>query len=431
MKIGISRACIAPCLLFVVGVLMASSGARAIPINGLKGNGLEHIYGSYARGGDCTREPRITIGDGGMAFRANGRTVQAARMEYAVSYFGMRYEGTTLAFFPFPKSDSDFGPVLMFVNEDDKPGAVRIEANAERGQRLDPFHAALAGPYQLCAGTGSGVAPPRAAEPSTVAGTALEWANLPALVGRSPGSYSRDNIDLFDKGAIAAALRAALGGKMAVLKANLATVGPLERQGNLYYIVGNAPHRGGEDQAYVLIDAAKRAVQVGLWEKGKLTVYAPASGRLPVPPDIRKMLDNSPGETANAAPGTPWEVLPVQGRAPVAYVEPAASPSITSLTVYCENGRPYMAMLLGKPATGARSTVTWNFAGRIVNIPVQRANNAGTHWVGGITGTPLLQHLMTQKDMVYLRIDGRLEGEASLANAPAVLRATVRQCVTL
>ena len=109
----------------------------------------------------------------------------------------------------------------------------------------------------------------------------------------------------------------------------------------------------------------------------------------------------------------------------------AASPSIISLTLYCENGLPYMAILLNRPATGSRSTMTWNFAGRLVNIPVQRANNTGTYWVGGITGTQLVPLLMTQRDMVYLRIDGRLEGEASLADAPRTLRATLRQCVSL
>ena len=218
---------------------------------------------------------------------------------------------------------------------------------------------------------------------------------------------------------------------MSVLETNLATVTPLQRQGDLYYIMGNAPHRGGEDQAYILIDAAKRVAQVGLWEQGKLTVYAPASGRLPEPSEVREMLARSPGETANVAPGTPWEVLPVRGRAPVDYVEAAASPSINSITLYCENGQPYMAMLLDKPGTGTRSNLTWNFAGRLIDIPVQRANNSGTYWVGGIAGTPLIEHLMTRMGMVYLRIDGRLEGEASLANAPAALRATLRQCASL
>lgn len=424
----LSRRRAAPGLVFVAGGLLASTGAQAIPTNGLKE--FRHIHGSYAPGGDCSREPRVTINNAGMTFRAGGRTVQTTRLEFAASFFGARYEGNILVFYPFPRG-GDMGPVFLYVNDEEKPGALRIVSEPAPDQRADPFHTALAGRYQLCAGTGSAVAPPAATAPTTVAGTPLEWNNLTSMVGRYPGSYARDNIDLFDRGGIAAALRAALGGKMAVLKTNLNVVGPLERQGNLYYIMGNAPHRGGEDQAYVLIDAAKRAVQVGLWEKGKLTVYAPASGRLPEPPDIRRMLGNSPGERANAAPGTPWEVLPVRGRAPAAYVEAAASPSIVSLTLYCENGRPYMAMLLNKPAAGPRITMTWNFAGRLVNIPVQRANNAGTHWVGGITGTPLLQHLMTQRDMVYLRINGRLEGEASLANAPTVLRTTMRQCVRL
>lgn len=421
-------------LALVVGVLMLPAGAQALSVNGLKDQGVDHIYGSYARNGDCSREPRVTINDAGMAFTSSGRTVQVTRLEYAVSFFGMSYQGISLAFFPFPKSNSDMGPVLLYANYDEVPGSLLIEANAEPGQRLDPFHASLAGNYQLCAGTGSttaSAAPASTANPAPIAGTPLEWANLAGLEGRYPGTYSEDNIDLFDKGAVAAALRAALGAKMPVLEQNLSTVTPLQREGGLYYVMGNAPHRGGEDQAYIIIDPSKRAVQVGLWEQGKLTLYAPASGRLPEPREVREMLARSPGETANAAPGTPWEVLPVSGRAPVAYVEAAGSPNIISLTLYCENGRPYMAMLLNKPANGARSIMTWNFAGRLVDIPVQRANNTGTYWVGGITGTQLVPLLMTQRDMVYLRIDGRLEGEASLADAPRTVRATLRQCVSL
>lgn len=270
-----------------------------------------------------------------------------------------------------------------------------------------------------------------ALEEAQVLGTPLEWTNLADLVGRYPGSYSKENIDFLERGAIAAALRSALGAKMTVLGTNLSTVGPLERYGNIYYIYGNAPHRGGEDQAYILIDASRKQVQVGLWEKGKLTVFAPASGRLPEPPDIRKFLANSPGESANSAPGTPWELLPVRGRAPVAFVEAAASTSIVSVTAYCEQGRPYMAMLLNRPVAGAHLTLTWNFAGRIVNVPVQRANDAGTYWVGGLAGTPLLQQLRSEKDMAYLRIDGRSEGEVSLVNAPGILREAMRSCVSL
>lgn len=423
------RAMIAAALL--IGTSLISTEAGALTVNGLKGQGVEHIYGTYARNGDCSREPRVTINDAGMTFRSGGRDVQATRIEYAVSFFGMSYDGISLAFFPFPKGDDDFGSLLLYVNDEEKRGTLRIEADVPPGQKLDPFHAALVGSYRLCAGTGSKVAPPMVSAPAPVPGTPLEWSNLQQSVGLYPGSYAKDNIDLFDKGAVAVALRAMLGPKMAILQTNLSTVTPLKREGRYYYLMGNAPHRGGEDQAYVLIDSIKRMIQVGLWEKGKLTVYAPKSGRLPEPQEVRTMLANSPGERANAAPGTPWELLPVQGHSPVAYVEAAASPSITSLSLYCENGRPYMSMLLAKPASGQRSTMTWNFAGRLVNIAVQRANNAGTYWVGGITGTPLLQHLLTQKDMVYLRIDGRLEGQASLANAPSTLRTSLRSCVKM
>jgi hypothetical protein len=405
--------------------------AKAVSLNGLEGVGVEHIYGNYAPGADCAREPRVMIDDAGFTFRANGRTVNATRIEYAASFFGGAYEGISLAFFPFPRDDGEPGPVLMYVNEDEVPGVLRIETWTEQRTRPDAFHAALAGRYRLCSGSGIGVPPPRPAEPDVISWVPLEWENLRSMVGRYPGNYAEENIDIFDKGAIAAALRSVLGEKMSVLQANLSVVGPLQRQGALYYLLGNAPHRGGEDQAYVLMHAGQRVVQVGLWERGKLTVYAPTGGRLREPLEIRDLLARSPGETANAAPGKPWEVLPVGGRSPIAYVEAAASPNINSISLYCEGGRPFLAMLLNKPANGSRSTLTWNFAGRLSNVPVQRANNEGTYWVGSIAGTSLIEHLLTQPDVVDLRIDGRLEGEASLENAPGTIRATMRQCVNV
>ena len=177
-------------VVLVTSALMIGVSAHAVTINGLQGSGFEHIYGSYAPGGDCAREPRVTIADAGMSFHARGRTVTATRIEYAASFFGGSYEGVALAFFPFPQSDRDLGPVLMYVNEGEQPGTVRIEAGAEPGQQLDPFHAALAGSYQLCPGTGNGLAPRTVAEPVPVPGTPLDWTNLSSFVGRYPGSYS-------------------------------------------------------------------------------------------------------------------------------------------------------------------------------------------------------------------------------------------------
>lgn len=422
----------------LAGTLLALSApaAQAISLTSFKDQGMDPFFGSYAPRSDCSKEPRVTIDDTGMTFRARGRTVKPDRVEYALTFWGQRYDGIVAVFYPFPVSTQNLGPVLMFVNDNEKRGVIRFESELLRGQRADPFHAAFTGGglFTLCQGSAPANTPePAPSGPGTpVQGLPVEWHTLASLVDKYPGSYSEDNIDLFDQGAVAAALRTLLGDKLTVLKTNLSVVSPLQRFGNLYYLSGNAPHQGGVDQAYVILDPTRRAVQVGLWERGKLTVYPPARGaRLPAPPDIRAMLDNSPGETAVPLPGTPWEVVPVQGRAPLAYVSAAASPRIEALGLYCEGSKPYMTMLLTQPSGGNTLTVTWNFAGGQVNIPVRRANANGTQWSGGVSGTPLLPLLMRQTGTVMLRINGRGEGEASLAQAPAVLRSTLKACARL
>ena len=407
--------------------------AQALPLSNLEGQGLDHIFGSYAPGGDCSKEPRVVIDQNGMLFRAKGREVKPQRVEYALTFMGPSYEGITAVFFPFPVSKNDYGRVIMFVNDGEKPGVIRFDPDLPPGGRPDPFHAAFTngGLFTLCKGSApAGTHPPPGPEAAVaVQGIPAEWNNLTNLVGKYPGEYSKDNIDIFDKGAVAATLKTLLGPKMAVFQKNLSAVSPLQRAGRYYYLSGNAPHQGGVEQAYLMIDPARREVQVGLWERGKLTIYSPPSGaRLPVAPDIKKMLDNSPPETAVPLPGTPWEVVPVQGRAPIAYVSAAASPNIESLSLYCEGGKPFMAMLLNKPATIDMMTMTWNFSGRLVNIPVQRANAGGTQWIGGVSGTELVPLLMQQRGTVMLRINGRLEGEASLDNSAAALRSTLRGC---
>src|SRR3546814_21086279 len=94
-----------------------------------------------------------------------------------------------------------------------------------------------------------------------VQGIPAEWTNLASLVGKYPGSYAKDNIDLFDKGTLAAALKARMGPKMAALRTNLSAVSPLQRAGNYYYLSGNAQHQGGVEQAYIIIDPARPEVR--------------------------------------------------------------------------------------------------------------------------------------------------------------------------
>lgn len=142
-------------LIFVLMVgLLCGSAALAVSLHGLKGQGLDTIYGSYAPRGNCGAEPWLTIDDGGFTFRALGRVQKRAQVEYAVSYLGPDYKGISAIFFPFPVDDNDFGPVLMIVNDGEKRGVIRFEANVAPGKKLAPFNAALtaASPFLPCRG---------------------------------------------------------------------------------------------------------------------------------------------------------------------------------------------------------------------------------------------------------------------------------------
>ena len=422
-------------IVFLAGIFLGLPGvAGAVTLTSLKGMDLEGSYGSYAPRGDCSRGASLEINETGFTFKASGQTVKSTRFEYAASFLGPTYEGVSAVFFPFPVNANDFGRVILTVNDDEKRGVVRLEADVAPGQRLDPFKSALVSqsPLLLCKGSGPASAASKAplqARPVLGKPTPLAWTNLASSIGKFQSDSDPNGIDLLTSGPIADAIRSRLGRKIDLLASNLSAISGLQRQGSLYWVTGNAPHQGGVEQAYVLLDANRRAVQIGLWEKGKLTVYAPQGGRLPVPQDIARLLMDSPPEDAVPLPGTAWEVVPVQGRAPMAYVDVAASPNIKSFSLFCEGNRPMMAMLLNKPATVPRVTVTWNFAGRLIDIPTGRANAQSTFWQANLTGSQLIPMLLRQNGSVMLRINGRLEGEALLAGAPLALRTAMRTCV--
>ncbi|WP_089214225.1 hypothetical protein [Sphingopyxis indica] len=404
------------------GLALVPAMALAVSMTSLKGAGMEADYGSYAPGGDCSREPRIAIGDDGFAFTAAGRTVAGRPFEWAASFFGNSYEGISNAFFPFPRTADDYGMVLLTTSSDEKRGTLLVESNVAPGQRIDAFEGAFVRPepYVRCKGTE--VAVPDAPPPAPA--VPLDWTNLASLEGQYQGGF-----DAFDAGPVAAVIRSLMGPKLGTLKANLQVGGPLNREGGLYYFSGNAPHRGGEDQAYVLIDPRRRAVQVGLWERGSLKIYlAGSTTRLPLPRDIAAMVAKSPPEGAVAAPGTPWEVVPAEGRAPLAYVDAAASPRIRSITIFCDSGRPALAMLTVKPITERPVTLTWNFNGRTTNLAMIQSNREATFWQAGLSGSPLIAQIEQGRDPAYLRINGTLEGQAALTGASAALNVALKGC---
>ena len=135
----------------------------------------------------------------------------------------------------------------------------------------------------------------------------VDWNNLSSHVGKY-----QDQIDLFEHGPISVAMRQLLGDKYAALRTNLQMGGPLQKDGNVYYLTGNAPHQGGIDQAYVLIDPAHQAVEVGLWQAGEFREWKTPEAAISKPIDVQRMIDNvaNPSASAPGAPGAPPEAMP-------------------------------------------------------------------------------------------------------------------------
>jgi hypothetical protein len=141
-----------PALLTIGMAGLLFGDASALTLANLKGAQLDDIYGTYAPGGDCKREPRITVDNSGLAYAYAGKATHSKSMEYGISYGGQEYNGISRWIFPFPVSDSDFGRVLMTFNAGEKRGVLTAEPDLGPGQHLSGLQAALikASPYARC-----------------------------------------------------------------------------------------------------------------------------------------------------------------------------------------------------------------------------------------------------------------------------------------
>lgn len=135
--------------------------------------------------------------------------------------------------------------------------------------------------------------PPAAAQTSATPDStpATPWASLAGHIGKYPNETG-----LFDTSVIAPDLRTLLGEKFATFKANMQTEGPLAKdQSGVLWTSGSKDNQGGVEQAYLIIDPAKKQLEVGLWEKGRLKTYATPGSALPRPKDVQTMIANAGG----------------------------------------------------------------------------------------------------------------------------------------
>ena len=91
------------------------------------------------------------------------------------------------------------------------------------------------------------------------------------LAGLRPlvGSYPGERTDYLRQGALAQRLQRLLGEDYVPLLSNLGVSSPLVQDGEVFYITGNKPHEGGEEQAAVVVDPGQNALRVWLVHAGQ------------------------------------------------------------------------------------------------------------------------------------------------------------------
>lgn len=135
----------------VVIAVIAPPPASAIEVSDLAG--LEDIFGRYAPGGDCTRQPQILAEFKGLSFELTAATEKITNPEYAASYGPHDYNGISKWMFPFRSADGY--PILMTFNANEQKGALLIEVHDEGwagGPPVSPRNRVLVdgSPYALC-----------------------------------------------------------------------------------------------------------------------------------------------------------------------------------------------------------------------------------------------------------------------------------------
>lgn len=135
----------------VMAVWLTAGIAGAVEISDMKG--FEALFGRYAPGGDCAREPRVVVDATGIAIELKGATEKATKLEFAASFGGPEYQGNIRWFFPF--SSVNGYPVIMAFDADEKAGVLTVEPHDEGWQGGPPLsarHQALVkgSPYAKC-----------------------------------------------------------------------------------------------------------------------------------------------------------------------------------------------------------------------------------------------------------------------------------------
>jgi hypothetical protein len=134
-----------------VAALGSSIAANAVELNGLAG--LDNIFGRYAPGGDCKKQPQILVDVTGLTFDVGGKQEKVTNPENVLGYAGPDYQGPDIWLFPFRLKDGY--SILMTFNAMGKKGVLTIDPQDEGyqgGPKASPRNQALisGSPYARC-----------------------------------------------------------------------------------------------------------------------------------------------------------------------------------------------------------------------------------------------------------------------------------------
>ena len=120
----------------------------------------------------------------------------------------------------------------------------------------------------------------RASRQSTLVGFALAMLLAPAAQAQDQAPPLRkyvgspDYTALLKEPNVKANLTAVAGKQLPALLRNLGVSGDVDRIGGALMVAGNAPHKGGEEEAVICVAEYDGKVEAALFSKSRVTVFA-------------------------------------------------------------------------------------------------------------------------------------------------------------
>lgn len=445
----------------ICGILFASvfaatpGSAQMSPLPGmhnLKGQGFAGIYGTYAPHGDCQRDPQITIDDSGFTFRYSHQQQHPSTFVYQASFYGgaggsSEEDLNQFAFLPFPSGVtegqggpevSDWGPVNMEIDGD--RSTITLEGIGHT--RPNSFQAALIqhSPYARCGAQGAashatalssetapaypmklgfGAAAPKPTPAQNAAIRRAAAADIKEFNHPEQGGYVVAQADLNDDGRP----------DLLVQYDDMAFCGSRGCSGVIVMATadGYSTHAIGLPNFYGEIDILA-ATHGGMHDLrfGDSPVWSWNGSEYAVDRGGSRAAATTAPAPQPAAGGPGWQTREVAGLAMAMAV--ATDSVIKTLSVFCNAGKPVLAMLVKARPPAGPVMLTFEFNGGAVNVPMGQGNGEATLWLSDLSRSDLPQRLTREGGTVPLRINGGNQGEVSLNNSTATTQAALKSC---